>query len=126
MKTENALFYSRSNLIYGTAQEAEEIEFIQKSFPDYTVIHPNDLGEVKYNKKYLKIVGKCTMVVVSERNGFVSRGAYATITRAFSCDIPVKVIREKEREFYYASVYGIQIYREEDWKRKYAQLIIKN
>ena len=95
MKTniECKIYYAHSKQIYGTTREAEELEFIERQHQDAIVINPRDLGELKSYRKYLKIVSKCNLVVVSEYNGFIGKGVLAEIARAFSNDIPVKVIR---------------------------------
>ena len=67
MKSEAKIYYAHSKQIYGTAREAEELDFLERKYPTSTIINPKDLGELKGIKKYLKIVGKCNLVVAYSR-----------------------------------------------------------
>ena len=118
------IYYAHSKLIYGTTREAEELDYMERKYPEANILNPGDLGELKGIKKYLKIVGKCNMVVTSEFDGYVGKGVFAEIAQAFSNNIPVKVIRENGVDFSLSKVNGIKIINEHDWKSKYAQLIV--
>lgn len=126
MKSEAKIYYAHSKQIYGTAREAEELDFLERKYPTSTIINPKDLGELKGIKKYLKIVGKCNLVIVSEFNGFIGKGALAEIARAFSNDIPVKVIRTVADTMSLSDVSGFEIINVHDWKIRYALLNLKH
>ena len=110
---------------YETEAEAEALKYINKVYPNAEIINPAEL-EFKDIKKYLKIVSKCARVVASELDGFVGKGVFAEISRAFSCDVPVEAVRLKEGSYHLLRVNGIQVINEHDWKIKYAKLILNN
>lgn len=124
MNPTSKIYYAHSKLIYGTSREKEELDFLERKYPEATIINPNDLGELKDIKKYLKIVGKCKLVVVSELDDYVGKGVFAEISRALSNDIRVKVLRNKDNVFFLTNVSGLEIINEHDWKSKYARLIV--
>ena len=124
INNKSTIYYAHSKQIYGTTREAEELDHMERKYPEVTIINPGDLGELKDIKKYLKIVGKCNLVVVSEFDGYVGKGVFVEIARAFSNSIPVKVIRESASDFSLSKVNGIQIINEHDWKSKYAKLVV--
>jgi len=125
MNPTSKIYYAHSKLIYGTTREIEELDFLEKIYPVATIINPNELGELKDIRKYLKIVGKCSLVVVSEFNGCIGKGVLAEIARAFSDDTPVKVIRTVADTMSLSDVSGFEILNVHDWKIRYALLNLK-
>lgn len=120
------IYFGHSKLIYGTAREAEELEFIESQYPDAEIINPALLIDITEMKKFLKIVSKCTLVVASEFEGYVGKGVFAEISIAFARAIRVQVLRKSEQGYSQYPVTGIQVINEHDWKSKYAKLIVNN
>jgi hypothetical protein len=119
------IYYAHSKLIYGTSREAEELGYIKRKYPRATIINPAGLKDLTKIKEFLKIVGKCNLVVVSEYSGFIGKGALVEIARAFSNDIPVKVIRTVADTMTLSAVSGFEIINAHDWKIRYALLNLK-
>ena len=127
MKTniECKIYYAHSKQIYGTAREGEELGCIKRKYPEAEIINPALLVDISDMKKFLKIVKKCSQVVVSEFEGYLGRGVFAEIAMAFAYNIKVSVIRKTGSQYSLYPVTGIQVINEHDWKIKYAQLIVK-
>jgi len=125
MERKVQIYYGHSKKIYDTLREHQERDFIIQTYPKASGICPNkDLGELSDFKKYLKIVDKCNMVIVSELEGYVGKGVLCEIARAFSNGMHVKVIREKGGKLFLFDVAGFEIENESDWKYRYAKLIV--
>ncbi len=124
MNPTSKIYYAHSKLIYGTNREAEELGYIKRKYPEATIINPAGLKDLTEMKEFLKIVRKCALVVVSELDGYVGKGVFAEISMAFSSDIRVKTLRQKDNDFSLSEVSGIQIINQHDWKFRYAKLFL--
>jgi hypothetical protein len=114
------VYFAHNMVTYNTKQEKEAHDFLGTMFR--FVLCPNrdmDLGDDM--RKYCKLVKKCQMVVCIEYKGHIGKGVYTEIDTALTNQIPVLVIR-KDRLYH---VSGIRVVNEDDWKKKYAKLIIR-
>lgn len=126
METKHKIYYAHSKLSYNTSQEAVEIQFLRKKFSKAKVICPNnDLGELKDFNEYLKIVDSCSQVIVSEYDGYIGRGVLCETIQSFINNKPVFVLRKRGSEFNLLMVTGFELTNQNDWKNRYAKLIVK-
>jgi len=129
MKRQERIYYAHSKLIYGTAREKAELAFLRKKFSEdvYQVLDPNkDMGELGSMTPYLVAVSKCTEVICSEYKGFIGKGVYHEVHCALEKGIPVWCIKKFPilGGLVMKKVSGVRVYDENDWKVRYARLVI--
>jgi len=120
------IYYAHSKIIYGTAREQEEILFLKQKYPAAVIINPANNISRKTMPQFLKLVGDCNLLVVSEFDGFVGKGAFSEITRALSDDKTVYAMRRQGKKYNLIIVSGVMIIKSHDWKKEYAKLILNN
>jgi hypothetical protein len=118
------IYLAHSMLSYGTEKEKQEVLFLRKRFPNYRILNPAKYTNVKDMSFYLEKVAQSAMVVASEIDGYISKGVFSEISRALSDNIPVKVIRPIDGGYKLFRISGFDVFDENDWKSKYAQLTI--
>ena len=126
MVTNNKIYYAHSKRIYGTPQEAKELEFLIMIFPKANIICPhNTIGELNDFKDYLYVVDCCNKIITSEIDGFIGRGVFCEIARAFGNGTQVSVLRKQNNQYSLSQVIGIEIINQNAWKNNYGKLIVK-
>ena len=123
MKEKIKIYYGHSLLIYGKASEVNEFAFLFTTFPNAEIINPAHLG-YSGMKKYLEVVSNCQMLIASEYDAYIGRGVFLEVCQAFLSGIPVKAIRRVKTKYELFEVTGIQMLNVNDWKHKYAKLIV--
>lgn len=113
------IYYAHSKLIYGKKQEKDELKFLKTIFKN-VVCPNNNLGELGSMEPYLRIVDLCGIVVCSTYRGYIGKGAYTEVVRAFENNIPVLSINKQ----IIRSVIAVHLYDSGDWKFMYATLDI--
>lgn len=122
MKTK--IFFSHSKKTFDTRKERRELKFLEDYYSDKVIICPNhDFGEISDARQYNPTIDICSILIVSERKGYLDMGEFVSVARAFSNKTPVFAIRTYELEFYLTQVTGIEIINESDWIDKYAILL---
>ena len=87
-------YFAHSKKKYNTAEEAEELAFIQKHFRG-DVICPNvNLGELGDIEHYLEIIQSVDCIYATEFRGYIGRGVFDECTFALENKIKVHVVRK--------------------------------
>ena len=116
------IYYAHSKLIYDTKREKEEIEIIQDAFTNSHIINPN--GWIYNNKRESDIMEQCyifvkqsDIIIFSSVDGFIGKGVYNEIQRAFWYDKDVYYLSE-DRLYKFNNFNDIEIFnRGWDWKK---------
>jgi hypothetical protein len=125
MRTNIKLYYAHSKLIYGTQQEIDELEFLKEKFPYAQIICPHyTIGEINDSKDYLFVVDISNDLIVSEFNGDIGFKVFTEISRAFSNNTNVFVLRKVDDKFYLLKVSGLKIINREDYKIHFGRVIV--
>lgn len=117
-------YYAHSKLDYGTKREAEEIAYLSKY---YNVLDPNSfIGERGAMFPYLAAVAMCNTVVVSPHDGYyVGKGCFHEVCAALALSIQCRLMDGIPCDVSDMKlVTGIQIYDNNDWKKRYALLLL--
>jgi hypothetical protein len=124
--TTHKIYYAHSKRIYGTSNESEELKYIKEKFSNASIICPHTtMGELADFNDYLHVVDCCDRIIASEVEGCIGKGVFCEIARGFGNSTPVYVLRKRDNKFYLEIVTGIEVINENDWKNRYAKLIIK-
>jgi len=119
------IYYAHCRLTYDTPKESTELEWLRIKYPRAKVICPNNsIGKLNDFKDYLHVVDCCSQLIVSEIDGYVSKGVFSEIARALGNNTPVFVLRRQDA-FYLLKVSGIEIVNEGSWKNIYGKVIVK-
>ena len=126
METIIKIYYAHSKLIYGTSNETEELEFIKEKFPKANIICPHTtVNELTDFQDYLHVVDCCTLLIASEVEGYIGKGIFCEISRAFGNGTQVSVLRKQNNQYSLSQVIGIEIINQNAWKNNYGKLIVK-
>jgi hypothetical protein len=117
------IYYAHSKLIYNTEREEMERKAINSLAGK--VLCPNrDMGEYGMMDPYIEAVKNSKAVVCSEYNRHVGRGVYFEVFTAINDGKPVFCLRIKSKTPSFYKVLGIKVVDEDDWKMRYAKLVI--
>ena len=130
MKTKKKIYYAHSRDSFNTAKENRELKYLKAYFPGYSIFCPNhdvdDIDDFKEALLYNPIIDTCSILVVAESKGFIDRGEFIAVTRAFSNKMPVYGLNSKVYENYLFEVSGVEIINDRDWIYDYAKLTKSN
>jgi hypothetical protein len=110
-------YFAHSMEKYNTAQEQQEYDFIVKHFNGFVICPNKHIGERGSIEPYLGIVAKVDVVFVSEFEGCVGRGVYEECICSMKNKIPVYVLKEKKKTFYFEVLTTIEIIDRSNWKK---------
>ena len=117
------VYYAHSKLIYNTEKEKEEFSIIKDNFKDSVIINPNewiyDNGKEKDIMEQCYIFVKQSDIIVFStiEDGFIGKGVYSEIQRAFWYDKYVYYLFE-DKLYKFDKFSNIDIYeRGRDWKK---------
>lgn len=87
-------YFAHSKKKYNTAEEAEELAFIQKHFKGEVICPNKSLGELGCIEPYLKVIQSTICVYVSEYFGMIGRGVFDECHFALKNGINILAVRK--------------------------------
>ena len=117
------VYYAHSKNIYNTSREKSELKWLRKQFK-FVICPNNDMGELGSMEPYLQEVENNDAVVCSEYKGYIGRGVTSEVNTALSLNYKVWVLRKILGKFYLKTVKGSEIFDSNDWRYRYAKLIL--
>jgi hypothetical protein len=123
LKIKTPIYYAHSKMIYNTSREKSELKYLKRFGK---VICPNNhIGEQANINYYLDIIkSKCKTVVCSEYKRYIGKGVFEEISHADYHGIPNYVLRKQSKRYRLSIIKGVDIVDENDWKIKFAKIII--
>lgn len=121
------VYYAHSMRIYNTEREAEELEYLHKTYGEENVINPANLRYGNDMPAYFREISECDKVISSTYLGYIGRGVYTEIEHAQDEPLPVTVLRgSKKHGFREVNVEGVETFDRNDWSVAYGVLITED
>lgn len=118
------LYFSHNRQSYGTKEEKLIYDYLLNNFSKLIV--PNiTIPDLKNMEIYLHIVECCDLLVVAEFKGYLGKGSYREVQRAFEKNIPVKIIKPSSNSIRIFNLRSqqLEIFDQDDWSTKYARIL---
>jgi hypothetical protein len=72
-------------------------------------LNPADFPDLEPFSNYLKIAANCNLIICSEYQGFLGRGATEELFQALRLDIPIYVVRKNKNSYKLFQVSDLQV-----------------